>query len=445
MVTSRQTPEGAGPTCHCLYFSSSSTMTKHVPVVILDNGASTIKCCTVPQGNTRFVPNAIIRSKGDKTTYFGHEFTTERCKDFASLSYRLPFEKGYLVDWDAQKSIWDGIFSEDVLNVDTTESSLLVTEPYFNLPNIQEVYDQFVFEEYEFKSYYRCTPASLVPHAPAMGLPPPECMLLIDSGFSFTHVVPLLCNYIMNCVKESCCFVSDDFGRDLEACRNDIVREYILPDMSKNRSGRIRLPDDILADSDQVLVMNNERLNQTGLPGAVAASIALLPEDLRGLFWANVRVFGGNTKFPGFSERLLSELRSLAPTSDEVCIYDCENPITAPLDGALNFVQTSAYQDGLITREEYLEGGSNAIRRKWKGPGPEAPEKIQPPKNLVVSVSIPTRRGPGRPPKNSTVEVGMERRGPGRPRKRPPTPEEEVMSVPARRGPGRPRKNPIPT
>jgi len=41
--------------------------------------------------------------------------------------------------------------------VNTAESSLILTEPYFNLPNIQEVYDQFVFEEYEFNSYYRCT------------------------------------------------------------------------------------------------------------------------------------------------------------------------------------------------------------------------------------------------------------------------------------------------
>ena len=86
------------------------------------------------------------------------------------LSYQ-----GYLVDWDAQKAIWDGIFSNQVLNVnihvlrhpfpfrspvgqiDTAEASLLITEPYFNLPNIQEVYDQFVFEEYEFQSYFCST------------------------------------------------------------------------------------------------------------------------------------------------------------------------------------------------------------------------------------------------------------------------------------------------
>ena len=41
--------------------------------------------------------------------------------------------------------------------VDTTQACLLITEPYFNLPNIQEVYDQLVFEEYEFSSYHRCT------------------------------------------------------------------------------------------------------------------------------------------------------------------------------------------------------------------------------------------------------------------------------------------------
>lgn len=40
---------------------------------------------------SRVISNAVIRSKGDKTTYYGHEF--ERCRDYSSLHYRLPFEK----------------------------------------------------------------------------------------------------------------------------------------------------------------------------------------------------------------------------------------------------------------------------------------------------------------------------------------------------------------
>ena len=43
------------------------------------------------------------------------------------------------------------------MQINTRESSLLITEPYFNLPNIQEQYDQFIFEEYDFQSCFRCT------------------------------------------------------------------------------------------------------------------------------------------------------------------------------------------------------------------------------------------------------------------------------------------------
>jgi hypothetical protein len=47
--------------------------------------------------------------------------------------------------------------------VDPHDASILVTEPYFNLPNIQDVYDQFIFEEYEFDAYLRSTCASPLP------------------------------------------------------------------------------------------------------------------------------------------------------------------------------------------------------------------------------------------------------------------------------------------
>jgi len=243
----------------------------------------------------------VLRSKSENTSYFGHEI--ERCTDWSSVTYRLPFEKGYLVEWDAQKAVWDGIFSDEVFGIDTTESALLITEPYFNLPNIQEVYDQFVFEEYEFQSYHRCTPASVIPFGGLFSQPnspPAECMMVVDSGFSFTHVVPLIDGniswhgvkrldvggklltnqlkelvsfrqwdlmdqtFIINDVKESCCFVSANVQADLEICRSDprrnpVVREYILPDLSSNRKGHVRQLDDIVTDTDQILMMNNER------------------------------------------------------------------------------------------------------------------------------------------------------------------------------------------
>ncbi|KAK2463382.1 hypothetical protein APHAL10511_004608 [Amanita phalloides] len=401
-----------------------------LPTIVLDNGASTVKAGLAgsPDDQLQLIPNAVIRSKSDKITYFGHEF--DRCKDYSSLHYRFPFEKGYLIDWDAQKAVWDGIFSDEVLGVDTTNSSLLITEPYFNLPNIQEIYDQFVFEEYEFQSYYRCTPASLVPYGTLFqGAPGPECMLLVDSGFSFTHVIPILNRrivwsavkrldvggklltnqlkelvsfrqwnmmdetYIMNHVKESCCFASLDFRMDLETCRldaqsNTIVQEYILPDLTKAKKGRIREPSDTLNSYDQVLVMNSERftvpeiifrpddigLDQMGLAGAVALSIGLLSEELQGLFWANIGLIGGNTKFPNFRQRLLNELRSLAPVDREVTIYESVEPITEAYRAALSFASQPEFTQCMVTRSEYAEFGSNASRRKfcdWSTKGTE--------------------------------------------------------------------------
>lgn len=54
----------------------------------------------------------------------------EQCKDYSGIAYRRPFEKvrsqispyptdvqGMLVNWDAEKIIWDRLFSADVLNV----------------------------------------------------------------------------------------------------------------------------------------------------------------------------------------------------------------------------------------------------------------------------------------------------------------------------------------
>ncbi|KAG7087930.1 hypothetical protein E1B28_011976 [Marasmius oreades] len=396
-------------------------------IVVLDNGGHTIKTGLVTSQEIKpsphLIPNAIVRSKGDKMTYFGHEL--ERCRDYSSLHYRLPLEKGYIVDWDAQKAIWDGVFSDQVLGINTTQSSLILTEPYFNLPNIQEVYDQFIFEEYEFSSYYRCTPASLIPYGQLFsvaGLPQPECMTVVDTGFSFTHVIPILKGkivwnavkrldvggklltnhlkelvsfrqwnmmdetYIMNDVKETCCYVSQNFKNDLEMTRldpknNSIVQQYVLPDLSVRKQGRIRKPEDIVPESDQVLVMNNERfsvpelifrpddiaLDQCGLAEAIAVSISLLPEDLRGLFWANIGLIGGNSKFIGFRQRLLSEVQPFVPAGYNVCIYECDDPITEAYKSALNVSSSSDFiSKAVVTRAEYLEKGSNASWERFR-------------------------------------------------------------------------------
>ncbi|OJT09951.1 Actin-like protein ARP6 [Trametes pubescens] len=342
--------------------------------VLLDNGASTIKAGILGGHDDQplIIPNAVVRSKGDNSTYIGYELA--KCRDFTSLRFRLPFEKGFLVDWDAQKAVWDGLFN-DVLRINTSEASLLITEPYFNLPNIQDIYDQFIFEEYEFKAYHRCTQI-----------------------VSFRQWNMMDETHIINEVKEACCFVSEDFKRDLEACRvqptkNRIAQEYIFPDYAGNRPGRIRRPGEPLDEAEQTLTMNNERfavpeilfhptdigeyqspdmprtapgLDQAGISATVAASISLLPQDLQGLFWANIALIGGTTALPGLRARLTSELRSLAPIDCEVAVYASERPDLEAYYAAAAFAARPEFSQSMVTREEYQEMGSSACRRKFR-------------------------------------------------------------------------------
>ncbi|KAL1740987.1 actin-domain-containing protein [Schizophyllum fasciatum] len=436
------------------------------PIVILDNGGATIKAGVVGVHQQPFIiPNAVVRSKGDKKTYVGHEFA--QCSDYSSLHFRLPVEKGFVTDWDAQKAVWDGVFSQDVLGINTQQSSLILTEPYFNLPNIQTTYDQFVFEEYEFKSNCRRTPASFAPYSPlfySLGLPPPECSLILDCGFSFSHAVPvinshvqwyavkrvpiggkLLTNHlksllsfrqwnlmeqpaVINHAKETCCFVSTDFAVDMERARHDpgAALEYVLPDLTRSPHGHIRRSRAPRSDSGvasmrmDILRLANERsavpellftpgdigLPHAGIAHAVAAAIAALPEDLRALFWANIGLVGGSVKFLGFKERLMLELESLAPTGCDVVIYNSDDPITAPYHGAHALATSAPHALKFVTRAEYLEHGSRPHYGDWC-------RQTRAPRGRVRRDEAGERRGTGGDGEGGAHEGGGGARGGG--------------------------------
>ncbi|WWD07640.1 actin-like protein ARP6 [Kwoniella europaea PYCC6329] len=417
------------------------------PIVLLDNGAYNIKAgISGVDWELRIFPNSIARSRTEKKVYVSDEI--DNCRDLSGIVYRRPFERGMLVNWDAEKIIWDRIFSPQGLNINPPESSLLVTEPYFNLPNIAETYDQMVFEEWEFQSYFRCTPAALIPYGGLFedetGIPP-ECMIVVDVGYSFTHVIPLrdgqivwkhvkridvggklLTNHlkhlisfrqwnmidqthVVNDVREQCGYVSMDWKKDLELCKknpkkNPIVQEYVLPDFSSrstSRTGYIRSGPNanpltenedkqvngysrkLEEDEEQILVMGNERfagpellfnpsdigLKQSGLPETIAYVISMMPEELRGMYWAHIGIFGGLGNIEALGERLEMDLQALCPVNYEIGIYEAFDPASPPYVAATTLTTSEIYLSTYpITRAEYLEHGSSICRRRFGGP-----------------------------------------------------------------------------
>lgn len=82
--------------------------------LVVDNGAYTIKAGFATQApNTEtdchVIPNCLAKSR-DGRVWVGSQL--ENCADFGDMTFRRPVQKGYLVNWEAEKDIWENTFFE---------------------------------------------------------------------------------------------------------------------------------------------------------------------------------------------------------------------------------------------------------------------------------------------------------------------------------------------
>ena len=57
----------------------------------------------------QIIPNCLAKDRG-KHIWVGSQL--EKCNDFGEIAFRRPVEKGFLVNWEAEKAIWDNTFFE---------------------------------------------------------------------------------------------------------------------------------------------------------------------------------------------------------------------------------------------------------------------------------------------------------------------------------------------
>lgn len=155
---------------------------------------------------------------------------------------------------------------------------------------------------------------------------------------SYRHYNMMDETYLINKVKETCCFVSQNFSVDLENVKHKRQGEikYVLPDYSNSKEGYVLKEGATVKEDQQVLVLGNERFSipeilftpgdvgtinhtvlksgtgltvgskQGGIAEAVIQAVNASPEELRSMLLANIVLTGGNSKLPGFLDRLCS-------------------------------------------------------------------------------------------------------------------------------------------
>ncbi|KAK8171238.1 actin family [Phyllosticta citrichinensis] len=416
--------------------------------LVIDNGAYNIKAGFATEhadpSQCRITPNCIARAR-DRRVWIGSQL--DGCKDFGEMAFRRPVEKGYVVNWEGEKAVWEHeFFGDDAkLKCDPSDTNLILTEAPNSPAALQANCDQMIFEEYEFASYLRILGPSLNAYNDIPSLfsdsvsssqfPPTEYLLLVDSGYSHTTITPLhkgrpfhsatrrlsvggkfLTNYmkelislrhlnfldethLVNEIKEDVCFVSSQFAVDLERTwtrankpvDTSVVVDYILPDYTDRQRGYARPHDPSAAakakrlgmsggPKEDILPLANERfavpellfnpldvgLQEPGIPEAILQSLQQLPEGLWPAMLANVVVVGGNSLIPGFMERLEAELRSIMPGEWPLRIRRPDDPITYTWLGGVKLAQNEDLLKSLaVTREDYMENGSNWLARKF--------------------------------------------------------------------------------
>ncbi|KAI1727260.1 actin domain-containing protein [Ditylenchus destructor] len=382
--------------------------------VILDNGAYSIKAGYSNAVEPRVFPNSIVKSKSDrKRVYVADE--VEECQDRSSLYFVLPFERGYIVKWDSQFTIWDRIFGKEGLDVDFQECRLILTDPSDIARAVPGNIPEVIFETYQFDSLLKTSAPSCVAQWENKADVSNPCCVVVDSGYSFTHIVPFvngrimrsgtvridiggkaLTNqlkewisyrqldmreetYMMNQCKEDTCFVTTDIHKCMIRGSTAIKQEYALPEFNETRGflvtpsrppgerQKISLGVERFAVPEILFHPSDIGKDQMGIVEGLNHSLAQFSEEVRFEMLKKIILIGGNTKFEGYKERIEMDLRSYVDGMFDFTVVKPDDPITHTWKCASRLVSNdSSFQSRFVSRTEYAEKGENVCRQRFQ-------------------------------------------------------------------------------
>lgn len=393
--------------------------------LVLDNGLYNIKAGFAGEKEPLTVHNALAKAR-DGQIYVGNDYVLHS-NLYLGINFKRPHELGNLTSWETEKVIWDYTFDQLLpeKELDTANCHLTLTETPFQLPQLLMNTDLIVFEEYGFSEYYRCVPQTLVPWLFPQQL---DFSLVVDCGYSATWIVPVMYQsaywkgvrklpvggrhlngllreiiafrhydildepMLLNTVKESTMYVARDFEAELKR-KYDASCEFVLPDFKTTFTGFVKQPKQKLPDDAQTLGLHDERFtvpeayfhpeimldnnsysrhavlqnaNFKSVSDLVVSAIMACPEAARPLLLANINVIGGLSRLPGFSERLVSELKKELPTNWPVNAQQQNYPADlVAWHGGSALMNADVAKDVTISKHEYFEHGSNWCQKQF--------------------------------------------------------------------------------
>lgn len=372
-----------------------------VPAVVIDNGSYMCKAGfagdDAPRslfqtltGRTRYMYEGWMTGLDGRDSYIGDEIQNRR--DVLSITY--PIQRGIVTDWDDMEKVWSHIFHKE-LHVVPENHPVLLTEAPLSPKSNREKMMEIMFESFNVPSFYVALPAVLSMYAYGRG-----SGIMFDSGHGVSHVIPIYeghafknafsrmnlgggdltdyllkilnnerchsftCNSdkeIVRSIKERLCYTAADFQNETENAdeNHSVEKTYELPDGRRIavRNERFRCVEALfkpaLIDKDIV-----------GIHTFVYSSLMQTDIDVRRDLMANVLLSGGCTMFPGFPDRMRTELEHLLPPTMKVKVVSApERKLSVWIGGSI-LGSLSLFSQQSISRSEYEENGHGIVHRK---------------------------------------------------------------------------------
>lgn len=315
-----------------------------------------------------------------------------------------PMDKGHVVNgsWDDMEKIFEHIYAKQNLNAKMDEHPVLLTESPLNPQTNREQMAETFFETYRAPALFFSPPAVLSLYASGR-----TTGVVLDVGDGVTHCVPIYEGYalphsitrsdvagrdvtkhlqlllrrsglaftttaesdLVKKMKEELCYVSQTAGAKVSDATGT---SRSLPNDEKAAEKVVyQLPDGqtVNVSSERHMapeVMFNPTLigsEEMGVADTLVSSIMKSDLDLRPTLFTQVVLAGGSTMTPGFGDRLLSEVRSRAPTHTRIRISAPPERMHSAWAGGSILASLSTFKNMWVTRAEYEEYGSNLLHR----------------------------------------------------------------------------------
>lgn len=277
--------------------------------------------------------------------------------------------RGLLHDSDLQEMLWKQAFSS-IGGVSPSDSCLCLAISPFAPNEIKERIAEMAFEDLGFDALYLTMTTNMIQQFALNKNKEelnPHCQLVVESGFSFTNIVPYFNGYPINYaskrvdvggkiltnflkeiisyreynmmdetllvsqIKEAACKISLNVEEELEIFKENVheycSKEYVLPDYEKIKKGYIRDKEPAQADNkkeekkgeqQQTLKLTHAMftvpeilfspgdlgIQEAGISEAIVQAVDKCPKTLQPLMYENVVIAGGTTSMPGFQDRL---------------------------------------------------------------------------------------------------------------------------------------------